>query len=66
MYANKKILIVGHATAFASLFSKWCEINYNGYKFKNEIFFDGKWKYCESFKLTFDDDNNLIDIINFK
>lgn len=66
MYPNKKILIVGHATAFASLFSKWCEVGDNGYKFKGKIFFDGKWKYCESFKLIFDDDNNLTDIRNLK
>lgn len=66
MYPNKKILIVGHSTAFASLFSKWCEIGDNEYKFKGKIFFDGKWKYCESFKLIFDDDNNLIDIRNLK
>lgn len=62
MYPNKKILIVGHSTAFASLFSKWCEVGYNGYKFNGKNFFNGKWKYCESFKLIFDDDNNLIDI----
>lgn len=66
MYQNKKILIVGHATAFASLFSKWCEIDYNGYKFNGKTFFNGKWEYCEAFKLAFDDDNNLIDIRNLK
>jgi len=27
-YANKKILIVGHATSFTCLLSKWCEITY--------------------------------------
>lgn len=60
-YHDKKILIIGHATALASLFSKWCEIDYTGiYKF------DGKWNYCETFKLEFDDDNDLIDIKNIK
>lgn len=65
-YANKKILIVGHSTAFAALFSKWCEIDYTEYKFKGETFFNEKWEYCQAFKLIFDDDNNLIDIKNLK
>lgn len=64
-YREKKILIVGHSTAFAFLLSNWCEINYSEpYKFKNKEFFDGKWNYCEAFKLEFDDKNNLVDIIN--
>jgi len=33
---------------------------------KVKYFLDDKWKYCESFKLIFDDDNNLIDIRNLK
>ena len=58
-YHDKKILIIGHATALASLFSKWCEIDYTGiYKFDGKQFFDGKWNYCETFKLEFDDDYN--------
>ncbi len=66
-YHNKKILIIGHATALASLFSKWCEIDYTGiYKFDGKQFFDGKRNYCETFKLEFDDDNDLIDIKNIK
>ena len=66
-YHDKKILIIGHATALASLFSKWCEIDYTGiYKFDGKQFFDGKWNYCETFKLEFDDDNDLIDIKNIK
>lgn len=66
-YKNKKILIVGHSTALASLFSKWCVIKFNGpYTFKNVQFFDGKWDYCEVFKLIFDDYNNLISIDNIK
>lgn len=47
---DKKILIVGHSTSLASLFSKWCEIGYtDGYKFNGKQFFDGKWGYCETF-----------------
>ena len=66
-YYDKKILIIGHATAFSSLFSKWCEIDNKGIcKFNNIQFFDGKWNYCETFKLTFDDNNNLVNIENIK
>lgn len=65
-YRDKKILIVGHSTALASLFSKWCEIDYTGsYKFKGKEFFDGTWNYCETFKLEFNN-NNLINIENIK
>lgn len=66
-YSNRKILIVGHSTAMAALFSNWCECQTNGaYKFDGKEFFDGKWNYCETFKLTFDEENKLIDIINIK
>ena len=65
-YPNKKVLIIGHATAFAVLFSKWCDINWGDYKFNNINFFDGKFNFCETFKLEFDDDNNLINIINIR
>ena len=62
---GKRILIVCHSTATAYLLGKWCEISYDGdYKFNNQAFFDGKWDYLETFKLTFDDKNNLIDIKN--
>ena len=64
---NKKILIVGHSTALASLFSKWCEIKYTGpYKYNGVEFFDGKWNYCETFKLEFDDNDQLISIKNIR
>ncbi len=66
-HKNQTILIVGHSTALASLFSKWCEVSYTGpYKFKEKEFFDGKWNYCETFKLTFDEDNKLVNIENIK
>ena len=66
-YKDKRILIVGHSTATAFLLSNWCEINYSGeYKFNGKTFFDGKWNYCETFKLEFDDDKNLINIENIK
>ena len=64
-YKNKKILIVGHATATAFLLGEWCEINYKGpYKFNGREFFDGNWKYCETFKLIFNESNELISIEN--
>lgn len=62
---NKRILIVGHSTAFAYLLSNWCDIKYDGpYIFKGKEFFDGKWDYCQSFKLVFDDNNELVSIKN--
>lgn len=65
-YKGKKILIIGHSTALAALFSKWCKIGYNeSYKYNDNDFFDGKWKYCETFKLELDD-NKLISIKNIR
>lgn len=64
---NKKVLIVSHATAIAFLLSYWCKVMYGGdYTFNGVPFFDGKWNYLETFKLEFDDDNNLLNIINIK
>lgn len=61
---DKRILIVGHSTATAYLISKWCEISYDSdYKFNSEVFFDGKWNYLQTFKLTFDENNKLMNII---
>ena len=66
-YKEKKILIVGHSTALAALFSKWCKISYDGpYIYNDKEFFDGKWNHCEAFKLEFDNNNNLISIMNIK
>jgi 2,3-bisphosphoglycerate-dependent phosphoglycerate mutase len=66
-YKNKNVLVVGHSTALAALFSKWCEITITGtYKFNTEEFFDGKWNYCETFKLIFDDNYQLISIKNIR
>lgn len=66
-YGDKKVLIVGHATAFSALFCKWCEIDSaNNYTFHGKTFFKGKWNYCETFKLTLNDANDLTDIKNIK
>ena len=66
-YKNKRILIVCHSTATAFLLKNWCDVSYSGnYKFRGNIFFDGKWNYCETFKLEFDDNNDLLSIKNLK
>ena len=65
-YKDKKVLIVGHSTAIASLLTKWCDVDFMGdYKFNNEVF-DGKWNYCECFRLEFDDNNKIISIDNIE
>jgi len=62
-YKDKRVLIVGHSTAVAFLLTKWCKIdNEKWYEFKDRIFFDGKWNYCQTFKLEFDNEINLINI----
>lgn len=59
-YKDKRILIVTHSTAIMYLLGKWCSVSYdNDYKFDGKVFFDGKWKYCQTFKLEFDDDFTL-------
>ena len=64
-HKGQKILIVGHATAFTALLSKWCSITNNEtYIFNNQEIFDGKWNHCQTIKLEFDDNNNLISIKN--
>ena len=64
---NKRIVIVGHSTAFAFLLKKWCVVNYDKpYMFNGKVFFDGKWNYCEIFKLEFDNNNKLMNITNLK
>lgn len=66
-YQNKKILIVGHSTALASLLTLWCDVDFNGdYKFKDKVFFDGKWNYCQCFKLIFNDKQELVSIDNIE
>ena len=65
-YKEKRIVILSHSTAIASLLKTWCEIIYpDSYEFKGNKFFDGKWIACETFKLTFDNDK-LINIENIK
>lgn len=62
---GKRIAIISHSTAMMFLFGTWCNISYDGNSiFNNKIFFDGKWEYCEAFKLIFDDNLKLINIEN--
>ncbi|MBQ7140281.1 MAG: histidine phosphatase family protein [Bacilli bacterium] len=62
---GKKIAIISHSTAIAFLLKNWCKVYYNkAYTFENKIFFDGKWKYLETFKLIFNENNELVNIIN--
>lgn len=62
---NKRIAIISHSTAMLFLFGTWCNINYDGNStFNGKVFFDGKWNYCESFKLVFNDELKLLDIMN--
>ena len=67
---NKRIAIVSHATAISYLLKKWCDIQIVDdklrYTFNNNILLDGYFDYCETFKLEFDDTNNLISIENIK
>lgn len=67
---SKRIAIVSHGTAISYLLKKWCDIEIVDdklrYSFNNNILLDGYFNYCETFKLEFDDDNNLINIQNIK
>ena len=62
-----KIAIVFHSTAMMTLLKTWCDVSYDSdYYFKGSKFFDGKWNYCETFKLVFDENNDLVSIENIR
>lgn len=69
-HKNKRIAIVSHATAISYLLKKWCDIDIINdkmqYSFKNNILFYGYFNYCETFKLEFDNNKNIINIFNIK
>ncbi len=66
-HQGKRIAIISHSTAMAFLLKKWCDIYYDkAYSFRGRNFFDGKWKYLETFKLIFNENNELINIQNIK
>lgn len=65
---NKRIAIVSHATAISYLLKKWCDIQVVDdklkYSFNNNILLNGYFNYCETFKLEFDNNYELISIQN--
>ena len=63
---DKRIIIVGHATAFTFLLKEWCKIDGNKIFYNDLEIFNGIWNYCETFKLTFDSNNHLNAIKNIK
>ena len=69
-YPNKRIAIVSHATAISYLLKTWCNATIvddkTRYNFNNKIILDGYINYCETIKLEFDNENNLINIENMK
>lgn len=61
---GKNIIILSHSTAILSLLKTWCEVEIPlKLNFNNKEFFKGNFKHCETFKLTFEEDN-LISIEN--
>ncbi len=55
---NDCIAIVFHSTAMMTLLKTWCKVSYDSdYYFKTKEFFNGKWNYCQTFKLEFNDNN---------
>lgn len=68
-YKDKRILVVSHSTATLYLLKNFCSIDFEGNcSFNEKIFFNciGNWDYCETFKLEFNDNNELINISNIK
>ena len=65
---GKNVLVVSHATAITFLLMKYCKrINGNLY-FNDEVIIgsDFCWDYLDTFKLVFDDNDDLIDISLFR
>ena len=67
---NKRIAIVSHGTAISYLLSKWCDITIEDdkmkYSYNGEVLLHNYFDYCETFKLEFDENNNLFSIQNIK
>lgn len=61
---GERIVVVSHATCMASMLSTWCDVSYGeAYKFRDKVILDHNWKYLESFKIEFED-NNIVNISN--
>ena len=67
---DKRIAIVSHGTAISYLLKKWCDIEIVDdkmrYGFNGKVLLHNYFDYCETFKLEFDDENNLVNIENVK
>ena len=63
---DKRIAIFSHATAIVFLLKQWCNIEINDGKgnviFNGKTVFNDTLNYCVTFKLEFDDNNNLVNI----
>ena len=64
---GKRIAVFSHATAIVFLLKQWCNIEISegeaNVKFNGNTVFNDTLNYCVSFKLEFDDENNLVGII---
>lgn len=67
---DKTIAIVSHSTAISYLLKLLGNIEIKNdnliYKFQNKTIFEGNFNYCETFKLTFNNKNELLEIENIK
>ena len=63
---GKRIAVFSHATAIVFLLKQWCSIEINNGKgnveYNGNTIFNDSLNYCVTFKLSFDDNNSLIDI----
>lgn len=63
---DKRIAILTHSTAMLFLLMKWCNITKENISYKDKIISVTKIDNCDIFKLTFDDNHDLIEISNIK
>ena len=65
---DKRIAIVSHGTAISYYLKNYCDIEIEKdklvYKYNNKIILNGHLNHCETFKMEFDDNNNLISLTN--
>lgn len=66
-YQGKRIVVITHATAIMYYLSLYCKNTYlDKCYFKDKLYFDGKLNYLETFKLEFNENNELMNITNIK
>lgn len=67
---NKNIAIISHGTAITYLLKRWCNIELVNdklrYSYKGNLLHDGYLDFCETFRLEFNDKNELVEISNIK